>query len=112
MERRASGLDKLGAERIGETADDVDLHLAERAALALEPVGPHMRPGRSRNELGVDLHFFAEAAHAALEHIAHTKLTPDLLGVNRLAFVGEGRAAGDDEAVLQMREVCRQIVGD
>ena len=71
-----------------------------------------MRAGLGRDELGVDLHFLAEAAHAAFEQIAHAELPPDLLRVDRLALVGEGRAAGDDEAVLQMREVGGQIVGD
>ena len=71
-----------------------------------------MRPGLGRDELGVDLHFFAQAAHAAFEQIAHAELLADLLRVDRLALVGEGRAAGDDEAVWQMREVGGQVVGD
>ena len=35
----------------------------------------------------------------------HAELAPDLLRIDRLAFVGEGGVAGDDEAVGQMREI-------
>ena len=54
----------------------------------------------------------ADAAHAAFEHVAHAEFAPDLLRVDRLALVGEGGVAGDDEAVGEMREVGGQVVGD
>jgi hypothetical protein len=105
-------LDQFDAERIGETGDEFDLQLAELAPVAVKAVGPDMRAGLGRNELGVDLHLLAKAAHASFEHIAHAKLAADLFGVDRLALVGERRPARDDEAVLQVRKVGGQIVGD
>ena len=58
-----------------------------------------MRAGLGRDELRVDLHFFAKAAHAAFEQMAHAELAPDLLRVDRLALVCERCPARDDEAV-------------
>ena len=71
-----------------------------------------MGSGLGRDELRVDLDRLAEAAHAAFQKIAHAELAADFLGVDRLALVGEGGVAGDDEGVGQLREVGRQIVGD
>ena len=53
-----------------------------------------------------------DAPHAAFEHIPHAEFPPDLLHVDRLALVGESGIAGDDEAVEQMRQIGRQIIGD
>ena len=106
------GFDQLNPERIGEARDELHLQLAELAALAVEPVGPDMRAGLGRDELGVDRDLLAEAAHAAFEHIAHAEFAPDLLGVDGLALVGEGGVAGDDETVRQMREIGSEVVGE
>ena len=106
------GLDELHPERVGKAGDELDLQLPQLAAVAVEPVGPHMGAGLGRDELGVDRDRLAEAAHAAFEHVAHAKFASNLLRVHRLAFIGEGRVAGDDEAALQMREIGGQIVGD
>ena len=92
--------------------NELHLQLAELAAFAFEPVGPHMCAGLGRDELGVEGDVLAEATHAAFEHVAHAELTADLFGVDRLALVGEGGVAGDDEAVGEMREVGGEVVGD
>jgi hypothetical protein len=105
-------LDQFHPERIGESRDDVELQLPEIGALPLKPVSPQMRAGFGRDELGVDRDLLAGPPHAPFEHIANAKLLADFLGVEVLALVGEGRAAGDNEAVGQMREVGRQIIGD
>ena len=94
------GLNELDTERIGEAGDKLDLQFAQLAALALEPVGPNMRAGLGRDQLRVDLDVLADSAHAAFEQIAYAEVAPDLLGVDRLALVREGGAAGDDEGVL------------
>ena len=51
------------------------------------------------DELGIDAHPVLVALHRAFEHVANAKLLPDLLGVDALALIGEGRVARDDEAV-------------
>ena len=49
---------------------------------------------------------------AAFENVADVELPPDLLGVDRLALVGEGGVARDDERVGDPRQVGRQALGD
>ena len=78
IDRSASALTNSTPSELARRETNVDLQLSELAALALEPVGPHMRAGLGRDELGVDLHLLAEAAHAAFEQIAHAKLAADL----------------------------------
>ena len=46
---------------------------------------------------GSDAHATARFAHRAFENIPHTQFAIDLLHVNRLALVGEGRIAGYHE---------------
>jgi hypothetical protein len=36
-------------------------------------------------------------AHRTFEHITHPEFAPDLFDVDRLAFLGEARIAGDHE---------------
>ena len=56
------GLDELDAERIGEAGYEFHLQFAELAALPVEPLGPDMRAGLGRDQLGVDGDVFADAA--------------------------------------------------
>jgi hypothetical protein len=62
--------------------------------------------------LRVDPHAILVALDRAFEHVADAKLLADLFGVDRLALVGEGRVARDDEAVVQARQFGCQIFGD
>ena len=71
-----------------------------------------MRAAFGVDELGVDAHPVLIALHRAFEHVAHAQLLADRLGVDALALVGEGRVAGDHEAVADAREVGGQVVGD
>ena len=56
-----------------------------------------MRAGGRVDQLSGDPHPPAGFAHRAFEHIAHAKLSPDLLHIDGLALVSETRIAGDDE---------------
>ena len=49
---------------------------------------------------------------AALEHVAHAEVVVELFHADVLALVGEGGAAGDDEALGQPREAGGQLLGD
>ena len=54
----------------------------------------------------------AAALDAALQHIADVQLAADLLHIERLALVGEGRVAGDDEGAANARQIGRQALRD
>src|ERR1700722_15271272 len=56
---------------------------------AVEFLGPQARAGRSVDELTRDAQPLTRLSHAALEHIAHAELAPDLFRVDRLALVSE-----------------------
>ena len=63
-----------------------------------------MRAGRGLDQLAGDAHPVAGLAHAAFEHVAHAELAADLLDVDGLALVGEGRIARDHEQRLEARQ--------
>ena len=56
-----------------------------------------MRAGGYVDQLASDTDPIAALAHRAFEHVAHAKLAPDLLHIDGLSLVGEGRIAGDHE---------------
>jgi hypothetical protein len=71
-----------------------------------------MRVGRGVDQLGVDAEPVARPPDAPFEHVAHTKLAADLLGVDGLVPIGERGIARDHEHILEPREIGRQILGD
>src|SRR5271166_1046398 len=64
------------------------------------------------DELHVEAHAVSAALNAALEDIADVQLAPDRLHVERLAFVGERRIAGDHDGAPYPREVGREALRD
>ena len=71
-----------------------------------------MIAGPGVDELDIDAHAIAAALHAAFEDIADVQLAPDRLHVDRLAFVGERRVAGDDVSAPNARKICREALCD
>ena len=106
------GGDQLRAQLIGEVRNDLILHVEQIGHRLVEPVRPQMIAGDRVDELHVDAHSAAAALNAALENIANVQFASDLLGVDRLAFVGEGGVARDDEGVGDARKVGRQAFRD
>ena len=72
-------------------------------------IRPKMRTAIGIDELGVDAHPVLVPLHRAFEHVANAELLADLLGVNALALVGEGRVARDDEAVADARQIGGEV---
>ena len=70
-----------------------------------------MRAALSVDELDIDAHAVAAALHRAFEHVAHVQFAADLLHVNRLALVGEGRVARDHERASDAREIGGKALG-
>jgi hypothetical protein len=71
-----------------------------------------MIAGFGVDELDIDPHAVPGALNAALEHIADVQLAPDSLHIERLAFVGERRIAGDDVGAANARKIGRQALRD
>ena len=62
--------------------------------------------------MGVDADPVLVALHRAFQHIAHAELPADLPGVDVLALEAEGGIAGDHEAIVDARQIGRQILRD
>src|SRR5262249_52898404 len=71
---------------------------------AVEAVGPEMRPVRGVDQLRSDPHATACLANRTFQDVADTEFAAHPLHVDRLAFVSEGRIAGDDEEPADARE--------
>src|SRR5262245_53826978 len=95
-----------------DRSDDLVLDGKSVIELAIVAVGPPVRAGRGIDELGADADTVAGAANAALEHVAHPELTPNLPDIDGLALVLEARIAGDHKEFREPRQVCDDVVGD
>ena len=84
-------------------------HVRERAVEALRP---EMGAALGVDQLARDAHPLASFADAALEHVAHAQLAPDLPHVDGLAPVGEARVAGDDEQARDPRQGGGDVLDD
>ncbi|MCY1231781.1 hypothetical protein D9M72_442410 [compost metagenome] len=71
-----------------------------------------MTARRAVDHLGVDADAVGGAAHAAFKNIAHTKFLAHLADIRRLALVGKGGIAGDDEEAGNLREIGDDVLGD
>src|ERR1700738_3964608 len=70
----------------------------------IKPVCPKMRPSGGIDKLSRDAHSVCRFANASFQHVAHPKLTADLLYVYGAPLVCEARVAGDDEQRLETRQ--------
>ena len=77
----------------------------------VELISPKMSARCRVNKLGVDPHARPALLRAPLQRIAHAELLADLLYVHRLAAIGEGCRARDDEAAGQPRQAGGQFFG-
>src|SRR6516162_2960076 len=63
-----------------------------------------MRPGFGIDQLPGNADPVAALAHRAFKDIAHAEFATDLLHIDSLSFVREGRIAGDDKEPADARE--------
>ena len=97
---------------MSQMRDNLVLHLQQIGAGSVELIGPEMGAAPGVDELGVDPHLIAARLNRAFQHIAHAQILADRLGVDRLALVGKGGVARDDEAVADARESGGQFIGE
>ena len=69
-----------------------------------------MSAGLCLNQLRRHADALAAPADATLEHISHAKLSGDLAHVDRFALIGERRIAGNDEELVNVRELCDEVL--
>ena len=85
----------------GQCLDDVARHRVLQAEdvlqVAVVAVGPDMAAARGVDELGVDADVALRSCARCPRDVANAERLGDLAHVARLALVGEGRVAGDDE---------------
>ena len=91
---------QLRLDRADDGQSDFVLKGENVVGLAVIALSPDMRSRCGINKLPSDAHAFRRFAYAAFEHIAHAKLAPNLLHIDRPTLVGEGRIARDDEQPL------------
>ena len=84
-------------------------HVRERA---VEAVRPEMGAALGIDQLARDADPLAGFADAALEHVAHAQLAPDLPDIDGLVPVGEARVAGDDEQARHPRQGGGDVLDD
>ena len=70
-----------------------------------------MSAGLGVDELRRDAEIVAGAPDAALEHIAHAELAPELGDVHRLPLVLEGRVAREHAQVARPRQLGQDVLG-
>ena len=105
------GRNQFAAQLIGEARDDLVLHVEQVGDRLVEPVGPDVVARRGVDELGVDPHPARAALNAAFEDVTDIEFPADLLGVDRLALVGESRIARDDDRVGKPGEIGCETLG-
>lgn len=91
-------------DRGGDTLGNPVLQLEDILQIAVETVRPEIGARRGIDELAGDAKLVATAADAALEHVGHAKLLPNLADIGRSALVGERGVAGDHEQPAAARQ--------
>ena len=103
--------DQLRAQLTGESRDDFVLHVEEFGQGLVEALGPEVTTGRSVDKLRIDTHPIAATLHGAFEHIPHAEFKADLLQIDMLSLVGEGRVATNSQRTAHARQVGGQAFG-
>ena len=67
-----------------------------------------MIASRRVDQLHGDPYLLVGFLHTPFQHVAHAHLFADVLHLHRLAFVGEGRVAGDDKETGDPGEIAGQ----
>ena len=104
------GRAKLCVERVPKARDDFVLHVKDVSQGLVEPSRPKMIAAFGVDELDVDTHPIAATLSASFENIANIQLAPNLLEIDRLTFVREGRVAADDETYQGKRDEARDLL--
>ena len=106
------GLLQLRRDRADHARGHLILQIEDVLELAIEVIGPQMRPARSIDQLRGDADPLRRLAHAAFEHVTHTQLATDLLHIDGPALVGKARIARDHEQPPDVAERGNDVLDD
>ena len=99
--RRTASVRTIQANAARQAADNLFPDLPEISPLLVETLGPEVLVGLRIDQPDVHLDVIRIRRHAALQHIADAEFFADLPDCDRLAFVGEGGGARNNEAAHQ-----------
>ena len=95
---------------MGEASDEVLLHLADLGGLALKPVAQTCAPVSVEMSWALTLIAPQPGSRSLRAGVGH-QVRPDLSRVDRPLLVGEAESP-DDEAILELRNLGGEIVGE
>src|SRR6516165_10563197 len=98
------GLAQARLDRADHARRDLVLQCKNVVDRAVVAFGPDVPAALGLDQLAGDAHPARRAAHAAFEHVAHTKLTADPSDVGGFPLVGKARIARDDEQPFDARQ--------
>ena len=76
---------------------------------SVETVRPQMAACGGIDQLAGNTHTATRLPDTALENLAHTQLTPDLLDVDGTALLGEAGITRDHEKGVEARQACDDV---
>jgi hypothetical protein len=100
------------AQRLGNLARDLVLHLEDVLHLAVVPLRPQRKVGARVDELRVDPQAAAGPAQAAREHVGGRQLLADLGRGHRPVPIGQHRRPREDLHPPDLREFRDDVLGD
>src|ERR1700738_552517 len=112
FDSRSRDLCRFQVKSLCDTLNDFFMNLGEPGTIGVELLRPrHLtRPGI--DHLRVQPNLFVVSPNSACEDIANVELTSDLLHIDGVALVAEGRVARDHQAPGNPREVGGESLGD
>ena len=110
-QRDFGGADRR-VHRAGDPFGDLVLEVEDVLEHTVIAVGPDMRAAGGVDQLGRDPDAVAGLADAAFEHVAHAELPRHRPDVDRPAFIGIGRVAGDDREIADPRKGRGDLLDD
>src|SRR5947209_15763765 len=102
---------ELGTDRRNNAFGESILQLEHVSQLAVEAIGPDMRPCCGVDELPSETEAIGTAANAALDDVTDAKFTSDLADVYTLAAIRERRVSSDHEQSRATRKRCDDLLG-
>src|SRR5688572_2217209 len=85
------------------------LHLEDVLSRPLPSVGPYMDPAPAVDELCRNAHLTGFTSKRAFEDICNAQVSADLADINRFAFEGEGRVAGNHVKVSEAGKISDDV---